>query len=144
MSNAIKFTPPGGEVTVRLQAVDGTVALAVEDTGMGVPEAEQHRLFERFFRSSTAQSEAVQGTGLGLTIVASIAQAHGGTVSYAPRSGGGSIFSITLPMPQPVSGADAESDSEPEATGGDQLVGAGEQVLEAASEAAGGLAALHS
>ena len=67
---------------------------------MGVPEAEAHRLFERFFRSSTAQAEAIQGTGLGLTIVSSIAHAHHGDVGYAPRSGGGSVFTLTLPLLQ--------------------------------------------
>jgi len=98
ISNAIKFTPAGGEVTVRLRVGIGEVRVAVEDTGMGVPEGEAHRLFERFFRSSTAQSEAIQGTGLGLTIVSSIVHAHHGDVGYAPRPGGGSVFSITLPL----------------------------------------------
>ncbi|MGO4340958.1 ATP-binding protein [Pedococcus sp. 2YAF34] len=113
ISNAIKFTPAGGEVTVRLRVDIGEVRIAVEDTGMGVPEAEAHRLFERFFRSSTAQSEAIQGTGLGLTIVSSIAHAHHGEVGYAPRPGGGSVFSITLPLadgPQKDDPVDIETD----------------------------------
>jgi signal transduction histidine kinase len=114
MSNAIKFTPPGGEVTVRLQLEGSSVVLAVEDTGMGVPHEEAHRLFERFFRSSTAQSAAVQGTGLGLTIVSSIAQAHGGSVDYRPRSGGGSVFSITLPLSKALRDAEAEFDDDVE------------------------------
>ena len=97
-SNAVKFTPPGGRVTVRVTVTpDDLVRIAVEDDGMGVPESEAHRLFERFFRSSTAQAEAIQGTGLGLTIVSSIAHAHHGDVSYAPRTEGGSVFTITLP-----------------------------------------------
>ena len=100
-SNALKFTPAGGRVTVRVTvAADDVVRIAVEDSGMGVPEAEAHRLFERFFRSSTAQAEAIQGTGLGLTIVSSIAHAHHGDVGYAPRSGGGSVFTLTLPLLQ--------------------------------------------
>ncbi|GAA4728876.1 hypothetical protein GCM10025782_29590 [Pedococcus ginsenosidimutans] len=110
ISNAIKFTPAGGTVTVRLRVGIGEVRIAVEDTGMGVPEVEAHRLFERFFRSSTAQSEAIQGTGLGLTIVSSIAHAHHGEVGYAPRPGGGSVFSITLPLadgPQKADPVDA-------------------------------------
>jgi two-component system, OmpR family, phosphate regulon sensor histidine kinase PhoR len=102
MSNAIKFTPPQGEVTVRLHVEDNFVVVDVEDSGMGVPEEEAHRLFERFFRSSNAQAAAVQGTGLGLTIVSSIAQAHGGRVDYRPRTGGGSVFSLTLPLSQSV------------------------------------------
>lgn len=107
VSNAVKFTPPGGEVTVRVRRGDGTVTIAVEDTGLGVPEDEAHRLFERFFRSSTAQHHAVQGTGIGLTLVASIAHAHHGEVGYEPRPGGGSVFSLTLPVGDPVQGAEA-------------------------------------
>ena len=120
ISNAIKFTPAGGSVTVRLRVGIGEVRIAVEDTGMGVPEAEAHRLFERFFRSSTAQSEAIQGTGLGLTIVSSIAHAHHGEVGYAPRSGGGSVFSITLPLadgPQKADPTEVEAD---DVTGADR------------------------
>ncbi|MGA8980290.1 MAG: ATP-binding protein, partial [Pedococcus sp.] len=97
-SNALKFTPAGGRVTVRVSTTDDLVRIAVEDTGMGVPESEAHRLFERFFRSSNAQSEAIQGTGLGLTIVSSIAHAHHGDVRYAPGAEGGSVFTITLPL----------------------------------------------
>ena len=97
VSNAVKFTPSGGEVTVRVRRAADAVTIAVEDTGMGVPEDEAHRLFERFFRSSTAQVNAVQGTGIGLTLVASIAHAHHGEVGYEPRPGGGSVFSLTLP-----------------------------------------------
>ena len=118
ISNAIKFTPAGGSVTVRLRVGIGEVRIAVEDTGMGVPEAEVHRLFERFFRSSTAQSEAIQGTGLGLTIVSSIAHAHHGEVGYAPRSGGGSVFSITLPL------ADGPQKADPTEVGADDVTGA--------------------
>jgi len=118
ISNAIKFTPAGGSVTVRLRVGIGEVRIAVEDTGMGVPEAEAHRLFERFFRSSTAQSEAIQGTGLGLTIVSSIAHAHHGEVGYAPRSGGGSVFSITLPL------ADGPQKADPTEVGADDVTGA--------------------
>ncbi len=97
-SNALKFTPAGGRVTVRVSTTDDLVRIAVEDTGMGVPESEAHRLFERFFRSSNAQSEAIQGTGLGLTIVSSIAHAHHGDVRYSPGAEGGSVFTITLPL----------------------------------------------
>ncbi|WP_406830700.1 ATP-binding protein [Pedococcus sp. KACC 23699] len=98
-SNAVKFTPSGGRVTVRVtETPDDRVEIAVEDTGMGVPESESHRLFERFFRSSTAQAEAIQGTGLGLTIVSSIAHAHHGDVRYEPGPDGGSVFTVSLPL----------------------------------------------
>jgi signal transduction histidine kinase len=105
----VKLTPGGGSVTVRVRRGPDTVAIAVEDTGMGVPEEEAHRLFERFFRSSTAQVHAVQGTGIGLTLVASIVHAHHGEVGYQPRPGGGSVFSVTLPYgdltPEPTDAA---------------------------------------
>ena len=116
VSNAVKFTPPGGEVTVRVRRAPDAVTVAVEDTGMGVPEDEAHRLFERFFRSSTAQVNAVQGTGIGLTLVASIAHAHHGEVGYEPRPGGGSVFSMTIPhgtLPR-----EREMEAEPAVTAG--------------------------
>jgi signal transduction histidine kinase len=114
VSNAVKFTPPGGEVTVRVRRGTDAVTVAVEDTGMGVPEDEAHRLFERFFRSSTAQVNAVQGTGIGLTLVASIAHAHHGEVGYEPRPGGGSVFSVTLPHGE----LPREQEAEPAVTAG--------------------------
>ena len=69
LSNAVKFTPDGGRVDVALETGGSQVLLSVEDTGIGIPLAEQGRLFERFFRSSTAQRRAIPGTGLGLSIV---------------------------------------------------------------------------
>ncbi|HET8767531.1 MAG TPA: HAMP domain-containing sensor histidine kinase, partial [Pedococcus sp.] len=116
VSNAVKFTPPGGEVTVRVRRAPDAVTVAVEDTGMGVPEDEAHRLFERFFRSSTAQVNAVQGTGIGLTLVASIAHAHHGEVGYEPRPGGGSVFSMTIPHGTLL--REREAEAEPAVTAG--------------------------
>ena len=81
--------PDGGRVDVPLGTPDGSAVLAVEDTGIGIPEAEQGRLFERFFRSATAQQRAIPGTGLGLSIVRGIVAGHGGTVSVTSREGAG-------------------------------------------------------
>jgi len=101
LSNALKFTPPGGRVTVRLfQAGDG-VQVEVADTGMGISEGDQEHLFDRFFRTSEATSSAIQGTGLGLAIVASIVEAHGGSIGVASEVGFGTTFTIVLPVAKP-------------------------------------------
>jgi len=97
LTNAIKFTPAGGSVTVRLSGSDDTVRIEVADTGIGIPAAEQQQLFSRFFRASTATSRAIPGIGLGLTIVKAIVDAHRGTVSVTSAEGQGTTFRVTLP-----------------------------------------------
>jgi two-component system phosphate regulon sensor histidine kinase PhoR len=72
----------------------------VEDTGIGIPAGEQGRLFQRFFRSSTATEQAIPGTGLGLVITKAIAEAHGGTVTVRSEVGKGTLFSVSLPLEQ--------------------------------------------
>jgi signal transduction histidine kinase len=96
LSNALKFTPAGGRVTVRVRDGDA-VMIEVEDTGIGIPEAERERLFQRFFRSSLATKQAIQGSGLGLAISQAIVEAHGGTIGAEPAPGGGSLFRVELP-----------------------------------------------
>jgi signal transduction histidine kinase len=97
ISNAIKFTPAGGRVTVRA-FVDGAHAVVeVEDDGIGIPVADQERLFQRFFRSSTATEQAIPGTGLGLVISRAIAEAHGGTIEVRSEEGAGACFRVELP-----------------------------------------------
>jgi PAS domain S-box-containing protein len=98
VSNAIKFTPAGGGVEVRLSVDAGTALLEVSDNGMGIPADEQERLFERFFRSSTATAQAIQGTGLGLTISKAIAEAHGGRITFTSVENEGTTFHIELPV----------------------------------------------
>jgi two-component system phosphate regulon sensor histidine kinase PhoR len=98
LSNAIKFTPDGGRVVVRLRASGDEVELDVEDEGIGIPEAEQDRLFSRFFRSSTSQERAIQGTGLGLVIVKSIVEHHGGDIEVRSQPGVGTTFTVRLPV----------------------------------------------
>ncbi len=97
ISNALKFTPAGGRVDVRAHDAGDRAVVEVADTGMGVPDAEQQQLFERFFRSSKATSQAVPGAGLGLTIVKTIAEAHGGTVALRSREGQGTTVRVELP-----------------------------------------------
>ena len=103
VSNAVKFTPEGGSVDVDVTAGSEVAQLRVKDTGMGIPLAEQSRLFQRFFRSSLATEHAIQGTGLGLHIVRSIAEAHQGSADFESTPGVGTTFRILLPMPDPAS-----------------------------------------
>ena len=96
LSNGVKFTPEGGEVFVSVGTSDGTAQLEVRDTGVGIPEDEAERLFERFFRASTAQN--IQGTGLGLSITKEIVEAHDGTISVRSAVGVGTTVTVDLPL----------------------------------------------
>lgn len=99
LTNAVKFTPDGGRIDLRLTVDDLEATVIVTDTGIGIPEPEQEQLFTRFFRSSTATGQAVQGTGLGLTIVQAIVALHAGTIEAESRAGRGSTFTVHLPHP---------------------------------------------
>ena len=98
MSNALKFTPDGGWVRCSLRVQAGMARLEVSDSGLGIPEHEQRDLFTRFFRSSTAQSHEIQGSGLGLTIVDAIVRSHGGDISVVSEHLLGSTFTVNLPI----------------------------------------------
>lgn len=100
VSNALKFTKDGGWVHCTLVTSKGAACLEVADNGLGIPKTEQRDLFTRFFRSSTAQEHAIQGTGLGLTIVDSIVHNHGGDISVVSGHLDGSAFTVTLPLVQ--------------------------------------------
>ncbi len=98
LGNAIKFSRDGDRVTIRLRREDSHVVLRVVDTGMGIAAAEQHRLFSRFFRSSQAVAGEIPGTGLGLPLVQSIVERHGGTVEVASVEGEGTTVTVRLPI----------------------------------------------
>jgi PAS domain S-box-containing protein len=98
VSNAIKYTPNGGRVTVRGNAQDGKVILEVEDTGIGIAADDLPKIFDRFFRTEDVFTQAVEGTGLGLSIVKSIVERHGGEVAVESQPGAGSTFRVTLPV----------------------------------------------
>jgi signal transduction histidine kinase len=99
ISNAIKYTPGGGAVTVRTCVRDGGVELSVQDTGVGIPPAELPRIFERFYQVDKARGPR-RGTGLGLAIVHEIVQAHGGRITASsPGVNRGSTFTVWLPSP---------------------------------------------
>jgi PAS domain S-box-containing protein len=97
ISNAIKFTPPNGTVRVAVSSEGDTVLLTVADSGMGIADDEQAKLFSRFYRTEAAKSDAIPGTGLGLSIVKSIVSAHGGTVTFESAVGVGTTFVVALP-----------------------------------------------
>lgn len=98
LDNAIKYTDAGGQVTLGAQVGEKELAILVSDTGMGIAQPDQIRLFERFYRVDKDRSREMGGTGLGLAIVKHIAQAHGGRVEVESRLGAGSTFRLTLPL----------------------------------------------
>jgi signal transduction histidine kinase len=97
VSNAIKYTPEHGEVSISIWAEDQQVRLDVRDNGVGIPAEAQARLFQRFYRAPNVAPEQ-QGTGLGLAIVKSVVDQHGGQVWVTSAVGKGSTFSVALPM----------------------------------------------
>jgi signal transduction histidine kinase len=98
ISNAVKFTPVGGAVVVRVRERGRKALVEVVDSGMGIPVAEQERLFERFFRSSTATERQIEGTGLGLYITKAIVEAHQGRITVESAEGAGTTFRVELPQ----------------------------------------------
>jgi PAS domain S-box-containing protein len=107
LSNAVKFTPDGGKVEVKLGTEGDQAMLTVADTGIGIPAADRERIFERFFRTAIAKRQAIQGTGLGLTITQAIVAAHNGTIAVESDEGHGSTFTVGLPLwPMPAPGTE--------------------------------------
>jgi signal transduction histidine kinase len=98
VSNAIKFTPSEGEVVVRTWSGPDSACFSVTDSGIGIPEEEQARLFERFYRATSATEQAIPGTGLGLAIAKAIVDAHAGTIAIESRVGIGTTFRVELPL----------------------------------------------
>jgi len=95
LDNAVKYTPNGGNVTVRVEGEGDHIALAVSDTGVGISEDQLPLVFERFYRADAARAE--EGVGLGLSIARQIAEAHGGTIEARSKVGAGSTFVLLLP-----------------------------------------------
>jgi two-component system, OmpR family, phosphate regulon sensor histidine kinase PhoR len=98
VDNAIKYTNSGGRITLRWFAEDGQVVLQVEDSGVGIPEKDLPRIFERFYRVDKARSRELGGTGLGLSIVKHLVQALGGTIAADSQLGQGTTFTVRLPL----------------------------------------------
>ncbi len=98
LSNALKYTPSGGKVTVSLRVEGDEAVLRVIDTGYGIPEAMQQRLFSAFYRAPTQESRNIEGTGLGLHLVKNIVERHHGRVLFHSEYGKGSTFGFALPL----------------------------------------------
>ena len=109
LSNAVKFTPEGGRVGVSARREGDRLVIRVSDTGIGISPEDQAKIFDRFFRSSSATSLAVPGAGLGLSITKMIVEEHGGRISVSSTRGEGTEMTVSLPLP-------GATESRPEAT----------------------------
>jgi PAS domain S-box-containing protein len=98
VNNAVKFTPPGGSITVRLFSEDDHLVFQISDTGIGIPPDKQTRVFDRFYQADGSTRRRYGGTGLGLALVKEIIQAHGGQVTLESEPGRGSTFTIIIPF----------------------------------------------
>lgn len=101
VSNAIKYSPDGGTVTISAAGTKDWVKLVVQDTGMGMAPEDAAKVFRRFFRAESAREAAIPGAGLGLSITKTILERHGGAIACASNPGGGSTFTMTLPVETP-------------------------------------------
>ncbi len=98
IDNAVKYTPEGGQVAVRLESEGKEAVLTVSDNGIGIPEEDVKHIFDRFYRVDKARSRATGGTGLGLSIVAQMVKLHGGDIAVTSENGKGSVFTVHLPI----------------------------------------------
>jgi two-component system, OmpR family, phosphate regulon sensor histidine kinase PhoR len=98
LDNALQYTPAGGKIDVSASCSDGRVIVTVADTGIGIPQVEQERIFERFYRVDAARSREAGGTGLGLSIARHIMEAHGGRLWVESAVGEGSRFHFSIPV----------------------------------------------
>ncbi len=98
VSNAIKYTPSGGRIGIRMGQENGLVRWAIEDSGIGIPKANQARLFEKFFRAENVYKVETEGTGLGLHLVKMIVEKSGGQIWCESEENKGSTFQFTLPL----------------------------------------------
>jgi signal transduction histidine kinase len=97
LDNAVTYTPAGGTITMHLSTRGGDAMIEVRDTGIGIPEADQSRVFDRFYRADRARARQSGGSGLGLAIAKTIVEAHRGTLSLRSELGQGTQMSIRLP-----------------------------------------------
>ena len=97
LHNAIKFTPPGGSVTITTRAGEKAATVAVADTGAGIARSDLPHIFERFYKADRSRSGG--GTGMGLAIAKHVIGAHGGSIRVESEEGRGSTFSFDLPLP---------------------------------------------
>jgi two-component system sensor histidine kinase SenX3 len=111
LTNAISYSPRGTRVAVATRLADGVVEISVTDQGMGIPENELRRVFERFYRVDQARSRVTGGTGLGLAIVKHVAENHGGEVAVWSVPGEGSTFTLRLPAHPALEAAEPSAEA---------------------------------
>jgi signal transduction histidine kinase len=102
VDNALRYTPPGGEVVLSTSVVPGGLCVRVRDSGQGITAEDAQRVFDRFYRGEESRNRATGGSGLGLAIVKSVVEAHGGRVGVESAPGGGTAFSFVLPRWQTI------------------------------------------
>lgn len=110
VENAVTYSPEGSRVAVTAKRCDEAINITVTDQGIGIPQGEQDRIFERFYRVDPARARSTGGTGLGLSIVKHVAASHGGTVRVWSEPGQGSSFTLTLPAHAHSVGLDTSAD----------------------------------
>ena len=99
LDNATRYTPDGGRIELRLRRLDGLVRLEVEDTGIGISKDELPLIFERFYRAPRARATGAEGSGLGLSIVKHVAEAHGGALAVSSQPDHGTVITVDMPAP---------------------------------------------
>jgi two-component system sensor histidine kinase BaeS len=98
LSNALRYTPPGGTIAISLECKPGAARISIHDSGPGIPELALPRVFDRFYRADRSRSRAEGGSGLGLAIARQLVQAHGGSLVAANHPQGGAVFTLELPL----------------------------------------------
>jgi signal transduction histidine kinase len=98
LDNAIRYSPPGGEVRLSISRDNGQARVAVQDQGPGIREEDLQNIFDRFHRSDASRSRETGGYGLGLAIAKAMVEAYGGTIAAETRLGSGTTFSVKLPV----------------------------------------------
>ncbi len=109
LSNAIKYSPAGGPITARVEQQGGTVCVAVADQGLGIPQDAIPQLFQRFYRAANVDAGSIKGLGIGLYVVKEIVTLHGGAVRVDSVEGIGSTFTISLPLVEQRTPAEAQA-----------------------------------
>lgn len=114
LANALRYTPRGGEVAVRVRAEGRSAVLEIADTGMGIPQDDLRHLFKRFWRGERSRSRETGGAGIGLAIVDELVRAHDGTIDVSSEPGSGSTFRVLFPLVHDGHVGDCDHDSSPD------------------------------